>query len=771
MTNRGEQLVSHGKSEPTNLLLLLKKLIHLCNTLQIATPQKYHGEALAGQARKLSMLQKIAMMPHLLIATLLILYFGTSETRNQASVFEDEAFEEPLQDSMVDFKRFIFFAKRNNILYVILPFFFVAGLTSLNYLARYTLIGSMPRRIWNDAYCPLSEKFLDSRWSRDFTLDIKPIVLTSLCFVPPVTIFFMAFVAAQTFVKSLKPTKIKRTSMEERCGQQCIVLKQATEPAHTRKNFYSSGWFNPIIALPFVFGIPAAFSIWIYFAFGVDALFGYPSLAADFRSDFIIIQMYLYGLGACLSALFFRSYFSFCWNFDSLEYDLEIYPDMIKRLPIKGWFFDLLSLASRAHPFEIRWDDVQNIKFSSGRLKPDNTNFDNPAMALFGKLTTVYESLAQKLEMNSDYLQITDRHNRELQIRLWELNKRQKLELFQAIRLYCPAVHLDERVQQALVGSSVMREPQYTQIWFSVLTDKSENYVSGDLAADHKLQDGRYTIIRKMASGGQAVIYEALDDSARKVVLKEFRLTTGESFDARIESAKDFENESAVLSQLNHDAIVKMDGMFYEDGRVYLALEHIEGRSLRELVLEAGPLQKGEILALAEKMCHILQYLHGQEPSVVHRDFTPDNIILQENGALKLIDFSIAQRKAKTKVNDCAGKHAYTPPEQFGGMAVAQSDLYALGGTLYYLATGKDPEPLTQLRLDTSVGDEEETLLQKVIETCTALNLSQRYESAQWVLNELRSETAVLPVLRCNHEQQGEASESEPISPVPLAQL
>jgi tRNA A-37 threonylcarbamoyl transferase component Bud32 len=622
-----------------------------------------------------------------------------------------------------------------NPLYTILPALFVLLLCALNELATFSLRKPVCKTLWKEQFSSLSSRFKDPRWSRDFTLDFRPLVLTWFCLVPPIAIIMMLFVAGKTFVNYVRPAK-KPSGTELRFGRACLVFRQHIDKTRNQRNFYSSGWFNPIILTPFLLGVPAAISLWIYFNLGVDGLFGFPSHDPRFHTGFVVIELYLFSLAACLSALFFRSYFSFAWNFDSPEYNLEVYPDMIKQLPIEGWFHDFLSLCARSVPTQILWEHVKSIEFHSDKYRPHNSAAMNPVVAFFSKITTVFESVAQKMDIVPDYLEIKSLFGTSISVRLWELSQKQKLDLFQAIRTHCPAVFLGEEVQRALVGSAVMREPQYTEIWFAVLSDGSEMPPKGDLQTGTRLNGGNYSTVAKIASGGQAVVYEAKDFDGKPVVLKEFRLTNSESVDAKIESAKDFENESAIISQLSHESIVKMLDMFYDSSRVYIVLEHVEGKSLRELISESGPMEITEILDLAGQMCDMLSYLHGLEPSVVHRDFTPDNIILQPNGRLKLIDFSIAQRKEKKNSGNCAGKHSYTPPEQFAGEACPQSDIYALGATLYYMFTGYDPEPISISRLP-SPGSKREILLDNVIKGCTQLELSNRYETANWILNEL----------------------------------
>jgi serine/threonine-protein kinase len=138
-------------------------------------------------------------------------------------------------------------------------------------------------------------------------------------------------------------------------------------------------------------------------------------------------------------------------------------------------------------------------------------------------------------------------------------------------------------------------------------------------------------------------------------------------------------------------------------------------------------------------MCDILQYLHSQTPPIVHQDFTPDNLLVSENGKLKLIDFMVAkQESVDTSTSTVVGKHHYMPPEQFRGKSTTQSDIYALGATLYFMLTGQDPEPMSQLHVSGS--------LDPIISRATALDTAQRYASAQEVKADLQQLLAVSPL-------------------------
>lgn len=631
-----------------------------------------------------------------------------------------------------------------NRLYVIAPIPFVVTLVLMNEAAGLLLRGSFIKSLWNETYSFFAGQFRDPRWIRDFTLDVRPLLLTWLALVPPIGILFALVNALITVWRSLPLSRIAEKRIAP-YKQECLVLKQNIDQARLRpREFYNSTWFNPVMALPYVLGVPAIISLWIYFQFGVDFLLGFPSRDPLFRSHFVIIGLYLYGLSWCLCSLFMRSYFTLCWNFTSQEYHLELYPDMIKALPSKGWFFDFLTLAARRHQVQIHWDDVVSVKFSTARLTIDNNKRENGFLTALKKVASLFESVAKKMQIHTDVLEITGSSGKSISVRLWELSADEKLKVFEMLRKYCPSIYLDDKVQEALVGSSVMKEPQYTEIWFSVLAADEESRVEGKLKDGHVLNKGKYVVSSMIASGGQAVLYAATDASAQTVVLKEFQLTPGESFNAKIESAKDFENESAILAQLSHDSIVKMLDMFYENGRIYIVLEQVNGKTLRQIVSETGAMDSQKIMELARQMSSILSYLHELQPPVVHRDFTPDNIILQPNGKLKLIDFSIAERKQKKAQAGCAGKHSYTPPEQFAGAACPQSDIYALGATLYFLATGTDPVPITSLTLPNCQTESDEQL-SVMINKCTQLELKDRFETVEVFYQAFFPEAGHLP--------------------------
>lgn len=302
-----------------------------------------------------------------------------------------------------------------------------------------------------------------------------------------------------------------------------------------------------------------------------------------------------------------------------------------------------------------------------------------------------------------------------------------KEALLAGIEKWGKDVPRDPEVEQLLLPSA---NHTYTELWLQALSAPPKRERLKPLADQSLLHDARYQVLGALGVGGQGSAYTALDrvDNC-SVVLKEFILPVFVNVKVRKSALEQFENEAKILRQLNNDQIVKLLDFFVEDHRAYLVLEHIEGTSLRTLVDKQGPLKEDRVRSLAVQMCRILEYLHGLRPPVVHRDFTPDNLILRNDGKLKLIDFNVAQQVEETTTGTVVGKHAYLPPEQFRGEPTTQSDLYALGATLYYLLTGEDPEPISSSHPRAKVPEVSQDL-DEIIARATNISEEDRYKSA-----------------------------------------
>ncbi len=311
--------------------------------------------------------------------------------------------------------------------------------------------------------------------------------------------------------------------------------------------------------------------------------------------------------------------------------------------------------------------------------------------------------------------------------------------ILQAIERWAPQVSRQAEVMQALQPPV---DHSYTELWLQALSAPPQRDRLKPLAADLVLNDGRYKIKKTLGVGGQGAAYQSLDQGTGEiVVLKEFLLPIYVDISVRKDVLESFESEARILKHLNHEQVVKLLDFFVEDHRAYLVLEHIDGLSLREIVTQNGPLTEPRVRELAKQMCVILNYLHSQEPHVVHRDFTPENLILRHDGLLKLIDFNVARQVESNATGSVVGKPAYLPPEQFRGQPVPQSDIYGMGATLAFLLTGKEPEPISASH-PKEITDSVSQAMDDIVAKATAINLKDRYEDCNQILQDLTEKQA-----------------------------
>ena len=315
---------------------------------------------------------------------------------------------------------------------------------------------------------------------------------------------------------------------------------------------------------------------------------------------------------------------------------------------------------------------------------------------------------------------------------------RGRADFYDRLRHYAPGCLITPALAEALMPQ---QQSSYTELWLQSLSSSPDREKLDPLEPGNTLNESRYEVLMKLGVGGQGAAYLCRLNSSidkhkcEEVVLKEtiFPIFVEES--VRKQSLERFEHEARTLNLLSHDRIVKLRDYFVEDHRGYLVLEHIEGQNLRNHAL-GKPMNEKEVIELALQMCDMLEYLH--ERDVIHRDFTPDNLMLEPTGDVKLIDFNVAQVHSSGMTGTVVGKHAYVPPEQFRGKPVHASDIYAMGCTLYFLLIGADPEPITQSKILNKRKDVS-TALDTIIQKCTTLKTDQRYQDAVTLRADLQS--------------------------------
>ena len=278
-------------------------------------------------------------------------------------------------------------------------------------------------------------------------------------------------------------------------------------------------------------------------------------------------------------------------------------------------------------------------------------------------------------------------------------------------------------------------QSEYTQMWESELEAhmNATNFVP--LEAGHKL-GGKFVVRKSIACGGMSAVYIGDSDDGIKVVIKEACVAKRSDPAVRAKARELFEREALLLYKLEHPKIAKVMDYFVEEGRDYLVLEYVAGCSLRQFVQANGAQEEVNVIKLASQICDILTFLHEHDPPIVHRDITPDNIVIKKNQEICLIDFGAANEFVGTMTGTVVGKQCYIAPEQFRGKATPASDIYALGCTMYYLITGGDPEPLSTSHPKDD-GAQISNRLDRLIQACTACDTGQRIGSAEKLKVEL----------------------------------
>jgi serine/threonine protein kinase len=217
------------------------------------------------------------------------------------------------------------------------------------------------------------------------------------------------------------------------------------------------------------------------------------------------------------------------------------------------------------------------------------------------------------------------------------------------------------------------------------------------------IQFGKYFLLERINMGGMAEVFRAkaygVEGFERLVAVKKILPSISEDK----EFIRMFIDEAKIAVQLSHANIAQVFDLGRVGGSYYIALEHVHGRDLRALYdrcrEKSAPMPVAQACFIIQKVCEGLDYAHnkrhenGDELGLVHRDVSPQNVLVSFEGEVKIIDFGIAKaagRCSRTQAGILKGKFAYMSPEQERGQAInRRSDVFSTGIVLYELLTGK----------------------------------------------------------------------------------
>ncbi|MBR1812017.1 MAG: Stk1 family PASTA domain-containing Ser/Thr kinase [Clostridia bacterium] len=206
-----------------------------------------------------------------------------------------------------------------------------------------------------------------------------------------------------------------------------------------------------------------------------------------------------------------------------------------------------------------------------------------------------------------------------------------------------------------------------------------------------KVLGNRYEVTEMLGEGGMAVVYKAFDAVENRVVAVKI---LKEEFLANEEFSRRFKNEAKAIAILSHPNIVKVYDIFFSDKLQYIVMEYIEGITLKEYINQQKIVDWKEAVHFTTQILRALQHAHDK--GIVHRDIKPQNIMVLQNGNIKVADFGIARfSRSETRTiteNGAIGSVHYISPEQARGeLTDAQADIYSVGVVLYEMITGRLP--------------------------------------------------------------------------------
>ncbi|RCW62018.1 Stk1 family PASTA domain-containing Ser/Thr kinase [Halanaerobium sp. ST460_2HS_T2] len=263
-----------------------------------------------------------------------------------------------------------------------------------------------------------------------------------------------------------------------------------------------------------------------------------------------------------------------------------------------------------------------------------------------------------------------------------------------------------------------------------------------------KILNNRYKIIKEIGRGGMAIVYSARDTLLeRRVAIKMLR----PEYKSDDEFIDKFRQEARAVARLSHPNVVSIYDIVVDEERIYLVMEIVEGKTLKDIIKERKKLSIAESLEIARQIAAALSVAHGNQ--IVHCDIKPHNIILNDDHEVKVTDFGIARAVSNSTVRVTetvvGSAHYFSPEQAKGGEIKAYSDIYSLGVVLYEMTTGELPfhgespisvalkhiqqQPVEAAKINKDIPEEVNDLIMKAIAKDPADRFQDAYEMRQQI--------------------------------------
>jgi tetratricopeptide (TPR) repeat protein len=379
------------------------------------------------------------------------------------------------------------------------------------------------------------------------------------------------------------------------------------------------------------------------------------------------------------------------------------------------------------------------------KVPPENSDFSR-ASALLGDVFQARGQLSlaiKKLQQSVDGAEL-DRDNMPVYYTLatiLEANQRSG----EAVEIYEKIMAFDyhyEDVERRLVEA---RERAAAEPALVESSSDPHGGVGSQQSVNSSRQPGRYQLVGELGRGGMGIVYKAKDTVLDRPVAYK---VLPDSFKENPQALANFQREAKAAAKLNHPNIVTVFDTGEQDGRYYIAMEFVDGTTLKEIIRRRGVISPAGIMHVMVQLCEALAYAHEQK--VVHRDIKPANAMWTRDKKVKIMDFGLAKlvEEVRNHTTVVAGTPYYMSPEQTLGKNIDhRTDIYSLGVTIFEMATGTVPFKEGNIpyhHVHTAAPDVRERrsdlppALAAIVNRCLAKDPADRFQSTREILAEAR---------------------------------